>query len=122
MREICRKGRLLIVRRLRTSRKILTPGSMAASWRLMVAHWSCPESQVLRANTSTTQDSRRCHSEGICVQSAHTLRKEHVPLMPRCKRQLGRCTGPLQPDGGHARGMEDLACRNHCREEQGQQD
>ena len=56
MREICRKGRLLIVRRLRTSRKILTPGSMAASWRLMVAHWSCPVPQVLRANTSTTQD------------------------------------------------------------------
>jgi hypothetical protein len=38
-------------------------------------------------------------------KSARSLREEQVPRVPLCQRQLGCCSGSLQPDDGHARSL-----------------
>ena len=102
-----------------TSRKTDAPGSSRQSCRLIVAHWSWPVPQMLRATRAPQHDrvsqgtwrgacgERRVARGVAVVRAARALREEEVPAVPLGEGEVGPVAGSDETEGRHRRRLED---------------
>lgn len=79
-------SRASIDSRSSTSRKMETPGMSRESWRLMVAHWSCPVPHMLRAQNSTRMQS--CQEGVVLKETKVTMREARQTIRVAWMRAL----------------------------------